>query len=290
MIFNSALPRLHEGDYLDADKISLRRLTPYEDSLHGHDFFELVYVMRGSAMHHLGAHTLRIREGDYFIMDLGSFHCYQENRDFVIVNCLFAPEYVDRALVNCPSLSALLSNEMRQFGTQLKMFNAADRVYHDDSGHVRSLIESMEAEYAGREAGYLEMIRCHLTEILVRTARAAAEGGGTARSHPAVAAMAEYLHANYASPLSLKDMSAKLGYTPQYLSCLFHKETGVSLSGFLQRLRVEKSCAFLAQSRMSVSSIAQEVGYSDLKHFNGVFRSHMGMSPREFRARVGSGW
>jgi len=84
-------------------------------------------------------------------------------------------------------------------------------------------------------------------------------------------------------------MSANLGYTPQYLSYLFHRETGVSLSGFLQRIRVEKSCSLLAKSRMSVSAIAQEVGYSDIKHFNGVFRSHMGVSPREFRARVGMG-
>lgn len=289
MILNPALPRLHEGDYLDADKISLRRLYPLEDSLHGHDFFELVYVMRGTAVHHLGARTHRLCEGDYFIMDLGSFHCYQENREFAIVNCLFAPQYVDRALINCPSLSALLSNEMRQFGTPPGMFNAADRIYHDDSGCIRNLIEAMEREYAGKETGYLELVRCHLIEILVRTARAALDGGGAAQSHPAVAAMAEYLHVNYAQPLSLKNMSAALGYTPQYLSCLFHRETGASLSAFLQRIRVEKSCALLAQSRLSVSAIAQQVGYGDLKHFNGVFRKHMGLSPREFRARVGAG-
>lgn len=289
MILSPELPKLHEGDYLDADKINVQRIVPREDGLHGHEFFELVYVMHGSAVHHLSAHTHGLSEGDYFIMDLGSFHCYRENREFIIVNCLFAPEYVDRALVNCPSLSALLSNEIRQFGLRPRMFNAADRIYHDDTGRIRSLIESMEREYISRETGYLEMVRCHLIEILVHTARLASEGEGVARIHPAVAAMAEYLHAHYAQSLSLGEMSAKLGYTPQYLSCLFHRETGISLSGFLQRLRVEKSCTMLAQSRMSVSAIAQEVGYSDLKHFNSVFRKHMGISPREFRARVGAG-
>lgn len=289
MILNAALPRLHEGDYLNADKISLRRLKPSEDSLHGHDFFELVYVVKGTASHQLGAHTHRLEAGDYFIMDLGSFHCYRENRDFTIVNCLFAPEYVDRAMMNCPSLSALLSNKMRQFGAQPGMFNAADRIYRDETGYIRSLVESMESEYARKETGYLEMVRCRLIEILVRTARTAADGEGVARSHPAVAAMAEYLNANYAQPLFLADMSAKLGYTPQYLSYLFHRETGVSLSGYLQRLRVEKSCTLLSQTRLSVSAIAQMVGYSDLKHFNYVFRKHMDASPREFRARIGAG-
>lgn len=289
MILKPALPKLHEGDYLKSEKIYVQRIMPMEDSLHGHEFFELVYVMKGTSVHHLGARTHNLSEGDYFIMDLGSFHCYQENRDFTIVNCLFAPEYVDRALLNCPSLSALLSNEIRQFGARPGMLNAADRIYRDDTGRIRSLIESMEREYADRETGYLEMMRCRLIEILVHTARAASEEEGTSKTHPAVAAMSEYLHANYTQPLSLPGMSAELGYTPQYLSCLFHRETGVSLSGFLQRIRVEKSCTLLAQSRMSVSAVAQEVGYSDLKHFNSVFRSHMGMSPREFRARVGMG-
>lgn len=287
MIFNATLHRLQESDHLDADRINIHRLSPETGSFHGHNFFELVYVMQGSAVHHLGQRTHELFQGDYFIMDLDSFHCYQETRDFIIVNCLFAPEYVDRALVNCPSLSALLSNEMRQFGLQTG--NAADRPYRDDSGEIRRLIESMEREYAQRQGGYQEMIRCHLIEILVRTARLASESADIAPIHPAVAAMAEHLRTHYAQPLSLNAISTVLGYTPQYLSHLFHRETGTSLSVFLQKLRVEKSCRMLLESRMNVSAIAQEVGYSDLKHFNSVFKRHMGLSPRAFRARASAG-
>jgi len=97
--------------------------------------------------------------------------------------------------------------------------------------------------------------------------------------------MTEYLHEHYSEPLSLDALSSRLGYTPQYLSALFHRETGMSLSAYLQRVRVEKSCRLLQETREPVSRIAQEVGYCDLKHFNAVFRRHTGLSPREYRAR-----
>ena len=133
------------------------------------------------------------------------------------------------------------------------------------------------------------MIRCHLIQVLVRTIRSAAVGGLAARRHPAIAAAVDALRASDAQPFSLARLSQQLGYTPQYLSRLFHQEMGQSLSTYLQRLRVEASCQRLLASRDTVSSIAQAVGYTDLKHFTAVFRRHMGMTPRAFRSRMTAG-
>ena len=270
---------------LDENKLQLMRLSPRNDNLHSHDFLELVYVMHGSALHQLGTESYRVSEGDYFIVDFGSLHRYQENDQFEIVNCLFQPEYVDAALVNQRSLASVLKR--RQLGAPLQDARAADRLFHDEDGRIRRLFESMEREFEQKQDGYHEMIRCYLIEILVHVSRLSAALSPRGRMHPAAAAMAEYLYEHYAEPLSLDTLSSLLGYTPQYLSALFHRETGMSLSAYLQRLRVEKSCRKLAQTRLAVSAIAQEVGYCDLKHFNSVFRRYAGLSPREYRSRAG---
>lgn len=271
-------------EWLQTEKVHLMRIRPCEDAMHSHNFFELVYVMHGSALHQLGAQVFRVREGDYFIVDFGSFHRYQENREFEIINCLFAPEYVDRALANCPSLSALLSTQVRQFGVQPLDAPSADRIYHDEEQRVRGWMEAMADEYAARRCGYLEMIRSNLIQTLVYMLRTPAETQRAADRHPAVAAMAEYLYDHYAQPLSLAALADQLGYTPQYLSSLFRKETGMSPNGYVQRLRVERSCRLLAESNRRISEIAQEVGYCDLKHFETIFRRHTNVTPRQFRA------
>jgi len=285
MIMDEGLRCVPAELHLDRDKLQLRQLSPVNDSLHSHDFLELVYVMRGSALHRLGTELHRVKEGDYFIVDFGSFHCYQETCGFEIVNCLFEPEYVDRALVNRRTLSSVL--EKRQLGAPLMEKRAADRIYHDNTGHIRSLFEKMVEEYEGKPAGYQEIIRCHVIEILVSAARLAAAMDPLSQLHPAAVAMTEYLHEHYSEPLSLDALSSRLGYTPQYLSALFHRETGMSLSACLQKIRVEKSCRLLSETRLAVSGIAQEVGYCDLKHFNSVFRRYVGLSPREYRSRAG---
>lgn len=269
--------------FRDHEQVDVMHIRPKADRMHSHAFFELVYVMHGSAVHRLGSDAARLSEGDYFIIDMGSFHCYQENDAFEIVNCLFLPEYVDRALINCPSLSALLSNKIMRFGVPIDT-RPADRIYHDQDGSIRRLVEALEREFEKKQVGCMEMVRCYLTEILVHAARLADKGETTRERHPAVAAMAEYLYEHYAQPLSLELLSERIGYTPQYLSSLFRKESGMSPSAYLQRLRVENACLLLSERRLSISQIAQEVGYGDLKHFNAVFRRYKNMSPREFRA------
>jgi quercetin dioxygenase-like cupin family protein len=72
-------------------QIHMMRVTPRNDQMHRHIFFELVYIVSGTATHHLEQDTTQLRAGDYFIIDTGSIHCYRDVRNFEIINCLFLP-------------------------------------------------------------------------------------------------------------------------------------------------------------------------------------------------------
>jgi len=105
--------------------IHMMHICPVADEQHTHDFFELVYVVHGSANHRMGEERSALHAGDFFVIDTGSSHSYEAPVDFEIVNCLFLPEYAGSALENCPSLSALLSNKMLRFGVPVDL-KAAD--------------------------------------------------------------------------------------------------------------------------------------------------------------------
>jgi len=265
-------------------QIRMMRLRCRDDAPHRHSFFELVYVFRGTTFHHIGDEVTRLHAGDYFIVDPGSIHCYQNSCDCHIVNCLFLPEYIDRALADCPSLSSLLSNQAMHFGVPMDI-KAADRVFHDPDGTVRRLIETMETEYAAAQTGYMELLRCHLTQVLVYAVRAWEAAQTQHIPHKAVAAVTDRLRADCAQPLSLEALSREAGYTPQYLSALFRKDTGMSIQEFLQRLRIQEACRLLEQTQLSLCDVAQAVGYTDPKHFSRLFRRYKGLSPKELRAR-----
>lgn len=264
-------------------QIRMMHLRQRDRALHRHTFFELVYILRGTATHLVGQDTMALRAGDYFIIDPGSNHCYKDTDDLELVNCLFLPEYIDRALTDCPSLSSLLSNRVLRFGVPVDI-QTADRIFHDADGTVGRLIRQMEREYDNQKVGSMELLRCYLTQVLVCAVRASEEMERTRVQHGATAAIVDYLRQNYAQPLSLDSISHRFGYTPQYLSSLFHRDTGMTIQTFLQRLRVEEACQLMVGSELSLSSLAQAVGYSDAKHFSKVFKRHKGMSPRDYRA------
>jgi AraC-like DNA-binding protein len=266
-------------------QIHMMRVTPRNDQMHRHIFFELVYIVSGTATHHLEQDTTQLRAGDYFIIDTGSIHCYRDVRNFEIINCLFLPEYIDRALTDCPSLSSLLYNQVLRFGLPVNI-QTADRIFHDSEGVVGQIIRKMEQEYAAKGTGYLELLRCYLTQVLVCAVRASEEAERIRTPHRATTAIVEHLRCHYTEPLSLDELSRKLNYTPQYISSLFHKDTGMSLQEFLQRIRIEEACRLIEQGEQQMVRIAQKVGYGDVKHFARVFRRIKGVSPREFRSEI----
>ena len=259
-------------------QIRLMHLHSHSDKLHRHGFFELVYVLHGTAIHRLEQSTATLHQGDYFIIDTGTVHCYEEVDGLEIVNCLFMPEYVDRALKDCPTLAALLSNQTMRFGVMLDV-QAADRVFYDEDGSVGRLIRQMEQEYAERKIGHMELLRCLLTQVLVKAVRASEMKMPTL--HPATAAAAEYLREHIDQPLSLEKLSDRCGYAPQYISSLFHKDMGMTLQSFLQHLRVEFACHLLEEGH-STAEVVSLIGYGDIKHFARVFCKYRGMTPKQY--------
>lgn len=90
---------------------------------------------------------------------------------------------------------------------------------------------------------------------------------------------------NHLDEVSRGQLAEAFYLSPNYLSKLFRKETGESLSEFIQQERMRKAKRLLKQGRMSISQIAAETGYPSFAHFSKQFRKFVGMSPNEYRRK-----
>lgn len=83
--------------------------------------------------------------------------------------------------------------------------------------------------------------------------------------------------------LSLKRLSSILNINPSYLSSLFKKETGVTLTEYVNKKRVESAAFLLKTTTLQVQTIAQHCGIFDVNYFTKTFKKYMGKTPKEYR-------
>lgn len=85
------------------------------------------------------------------------------------------------------------------------------------------------------------------------------------------------------SRLRLTAAAAAAGLSEAHFSHVFHKETGVTFTRYVQSLRTDEARRLLTETVKSVTEICFTCGFNSLTHFNRVFRNSEGCSPSQFR-------
>lgn len=93
----------------------------------------------------------------------------------------------------------------------------------------------------------------------------------------------EYIHINYAQPISLQTLSEICFMSPNYFCHYFKQEIGKTPIAFINECRIEKACELLSQSNLPVSQIALSVGFDNFSYFIRKFRQYKGVSPGKYR-------
>ncbi len=83
--------------------------------------------------------------------------------------------------------------------------------------------------------------------------------------------------------VSLKELAARFGVTPNHLGFVFHQETGKFFSDYLTLHRLERAKVMLKDSQLKIYEVADKLGYKNISHFNRVFKDRYGLTPREYR-------
>ena len=86
--------------------------------------------------------------------------------------------------------------------------------------------------------------------------------------------------------LSLKAIAGQVNVNASYLSNLFHKEYGCTLTEFVNRQRIEHGIALLQYTPGSVQEIATDCGIQDTNYFIKLFKKYTGMTPNRYRERI----
>lgn len=98
----------------------------------------------------------------------------------------------------------------------------------------------------------------------------------------------DYIYKNIDNRILTAELAKYVGLSENYLSRLFAKELGISISDYIREKKIEKAVELLKYSDLSASDIAMKLSFSTQSHFIQTFKKYMGVSPKKYMSKISS--
>lgn len=97
-------------------------------------------------------------------------------------------------------------------------------------------------------------------------------------------AIKQYVRAHFADPqLSVTALAEQFGMSPNSVSKLFSRKAGMGVLQYIHKIRIENACNLILSTELTLSEVAQRVGYTSSLTFTRAFKARYHMSPSEWR-------
>jgi AraC-like DNA-binding protein len=142
----------------------------------------------------------------------------------------------------------------------------------------------------GDGAAAVESVHCaNAVERPGRARAAAARGAPDDRAfdyYPCLGRVREHVVRHLGEEITLSTAASVAGLEYHHFSRFFHERVGVCFRDWLSALRVARAMEMLAQREQPISRVGDAVGFADRRTLQRSFKRWLGMTPRQYRARV----
>ena len=158
---------------------------------------------------------------------------------------------------------------------------------HYESMEISSCLRNILREMEQKNPGYEDVCQAYMEILIIRlmrtTALAVPAEPQTVSTNRQCAAVRRYIDLHFKEPLTLEQLAEEGHMNKFYLSHAFKKEYGLSPINYMISKRIEESKYLLAETDLSMSQIAQLLGFSSLSYFSQVFHRTQDITPKEYR-------
>lgn len=252
-------------------------------SYHSHNFVEIAYVAEGEGTHNINGTDLPIKKGNITLINYDIPHKFiPQNGPLIIYNCIFTPGFFDEMLSGSRNFFDVNNHFLLGNFYTSDFTNYINAVAgSNENAHILNIFERMLQEYERKQIGYKEIMRGYLIELLVIIFRLQMQTREN-KSHIILEAL-DYINTHFSQDLKLELLASMSNASVTNFCRLFKLLTGTTVKHYIQTLRIEEACRLLSSTDKNVIEIANDVGYSDMKHFYEVFKKITNKLPKEFR-------
>lgn len=249
---------------------------------HRHDFFEVLYLKKGSGFHVIDGNNYEIKPPCVFFMSRGQAHKLELSQDIEGYLFIFTADFY---LLNRADQNRLIEfpffYTIHQDNPPLQLENESDIRFLED------LFRKGIAEISHSEGYSIEMLRSILDLILTTCAaryQAPENLLNKGKGQILVKRFFHHLEENHHKNLSLNEYARMIGVTPNHLTQTIKLFTGKTSSEIIKDKQLLEIKRLLVHTSLSVSEIAAQLNFDDQSYFTKFFKRETGLTPLQFRS------
>lgn len=98
-----------------------------------------------------------------------------------------------------------------------------------------------------------------------------------------VSMIMEWIKANFHRPITIVEIANEFNYNSDYVSSLFKKNTGMTLTSYINKTRIDISKSLIVNYNVSIKEAAFSSGFTDEKYYMKIFKKLEGMTPLQYK-------
>lgn len=251
-----------------------------------HDYYEIIYVFEGKGSFFIENSKYELRENDIIIINSNELHRLETaaKEKIKVISV-----YFNSSLIAGPQRNNFDFDYLVPFSYSESNFNRQISGNDKISAEIFALITKIGNEWRNKEKYFKLAIKNNLLELLLILLRHyqiqdSIYGTEVPMHHfNLYKEVLTYIGNNYKKKISNVHCANLMNVSTSYFCRLFKKITGMPLTEYVQRYRIEKSKQLLIKNELSISQIAYESGFDNLSYYDRLFQRYVKMSPKAYQ-------
>lgn len=261
--------------------------------IHTHDYIELAYVVKGTFTQKICDHNIIFHEGDFILIDKNCIHQdYLTDQDSIVLffgieNSMFE-EIMNENVTTQKIISFLQTALMKQKDLQQYIhFRPLNKAREKMEPCISLLISELyNADIASSHICKGLLLRIFRMLSISYEFSLSKEQKKT-MNWVIFEEVCDYIEMHYQS-IQTQELMDLFHFQKDYFNRLIKKKTGMTYSEYLQDIRLKKARQLLDETNLSVSDIAEQIGYHNKGYFYKIFTRKYGMTPAQYRKDAGT--
>ncbi|MDO4332124.1 MAG: AraC family transcriptional regulator [Eubacteriales bacterium] len=255
------------------NRIACERISGVNDNMsksHYHDYFEIYFLESGERIHMIEDSMFQMQAGELILFSPYTMHHSFGEKDVPFKRVVL---YFHKSEVDSAELLTALENGSGLYCPKEKDSQIIGRILNE-------LLHEQETPSAFRQTSEHALLNLLLVFLMHNSIRQQSEKMDMINR---IDTVISYIHNHYAEEISLEQLAQMFYISPYYLCREFKRCTNRTIIQYINITRIMNAQRKFMETDKNVTQISKETGFSNVTHFNRVFKSVTGTTPSGFK-------